>query len=94
MVFNGSGTQTIVTVIQGVNDITQGLFGVFFVLIVGLITYGMLASEPTRETFVASSFVMMVTAILLGVMGIVEEVTIGLTVAVFVGSLIMLIIRQ
>lgn len=94
MVFNGSGTQNIATILQGVNEITGNAFGGFVVLLIGVITYSMLGREPTRETFTASTFTMMVGSILLSVLGVVNEVTLGLTVAAFVGSLVMLVVRQ
>lgn len=94
VIWNGTGTNTFITVLNGVNDISNGTVGVFFVILCGIIVYGFNAREPTREVVTGATFVCMIVAILGRTIGFVNEITLGLAVAAFLGALAMLIIKE
>lgn len=92
--YNGSGTGNIGTVLGGVNEITGGLFGVFFLLLVFGVVYFFNRGEPTREAMVGATFVTMISAIFGFYIGFITDYHLGFAIVAFIGSLVMLINRQ
>jgi hypothetical protein len=94
MTYNGSGTATITTVFGGVNEITNGLFGIFILVMTFGIVYYFSRNQPVREAMVAASFVTMIVSIFGALLGFVQDEHVGMTIVVFIGSLAMLINRK
>lgn len=94
MVFNGSGTVTVVTLLQGTNDLSGGTLGLFFILLPAFIIYVGAGAEPTREAVTAATFVALITAILGGYLGIVSGAYLITAIVVFLAALFMLVVRS
>lgn len=94
MAWNGSGDNNILTIMQGVNELTGYWTGVFMLVLVFGIVYFMLRGEPTREGLVGALFATMIVAIIGRVIGLVQDIHLGVVVVLFLGSLAMLINRS
>lgn len=98
MVWNGTGTNTIITIVVGTNELTNGLLSTFFLLLIFGIVYFLTANEPTREGMTAATFVTMIVAILGRFMvadgsSFVNDVQLGVCVIAFLGAMVMLFNR-
>lgn len=93
MVWNGTGTNTIVTILVGVNELTEGMFGIFFLVMIFAIVYFLTANEPTREGLTAATFVTFIAAALGRYLGFVNDVSLGVCFVAFIGALVMLFNR-
>lgn len=98
--FNWSAVDGPGGVFVGVNATTDGWLGIVLVGLVFTIAYFRLrASEPTHESVVAASFLAMITAGLLRLItnqgyAVVNDTVFGTTVAIFLGALALMIIRD
>lgn len=91
MVYNGTGTASISSVLNGVNDLTGGLFGVFFLIMIFGIVFFMNKADHSREAIVGATFVTMMAAILGFYIGFIQDYHLGISVVAFIGSLAMLL---
>lgn len=96
MVYNGSctGDTCIGEIMSGMNDMTSGVFGIVFLILVWAVTYWVNAGEPTREAMAASSFITFIAALLGRYIGIVQDTHLAVTAFMLIGSLVMLWNRE
>lgn len=91
MTFNGtvSGTQPyIIQVVQGANELSDGLLGTFILITIWLIVYYANRNGTTGEAIVSASWTTLIVALLLALVGIVNSVELGTCVALAVLSLL------
>lgn len=94
MTWNGSSTTPGINVITGVNDITGGLFGVSILVLIWLVVYYRTRGEPTRESAVAASWVTLIAAVLLRLLGWLDDTYLGICIVLALGSLALLVNRN
>lgn len=91
--WNGSGTNTIITVIQGVDELSGGLFGVTLLLLLFGIGY-VGTSGGTRERMVVGLFLSCISATFLSLMGALSEWYLMATIIGLLGAIGMLVWRD
>jgi hypothetical protein len=90
-----NNTHSIVTVIQAANTFTGGIYGLFIIIIVGVVTYfGLRMFEPTRECLVAATFASTLTSIFLRVLNVVDTMYVTACIILLIGAVVMLINRE
>lgn len=70
-----------------VNDITHGLFGLFIVVGIWMIIYFANRGEPASQSIVGASWIALLAAILLRLVGGIDDVYLGMAFVVAIGSL-------
>lgn len=82
-------SQTILDTIRAVNDLTGGLLGILFILIIYIIVLMVYRDVPFTERFVGASFLSMIISILLWLAEIIIWQYGALTIFIFLISLIL-----
>lgn len=78
---------------QGVNTLTNGLFGVSIIVLIWLVMFFRSSTENNRDRIVAANFVAGITALFFGYIDIVNDFTVGVAVFLLIGSIAILMIR-
>ena len=78
---------------QGVNTLTQGIFGASIVVLIWLVVFFRQGAENNRDKIVAANFVAGITAIFFGYIGIVNSFVVGVATVLLIGSIVLLVIR-
>lgn len=82
-----------VEVFQGINTLTNQLFGVSILVIIWLIIYMRNKNEGNRDSIVGASFIASIAGILMSFIGLVSDTVLGICIFLFLGSLALLINR-
>lgn len=93
MTWNGSTGVGLPTFV-GFNTLVQGWLGVFILILVWAVIYYAQRNEPTREAVATASFVSVIVAVLLAILGLLPDRYLGMMIAIFIGSMVMLINRR
>lgn len=75
---------------QGVNTLTEGLFGVSIIVLLWMTVFFRQSTESNRDRIVAANFVASITAILFSILGFVNDYVLGAAIVLFVGSIYLL----
>ena len=75
---------------QGVNTLTEGLFGVSIIVLLWMTVFFRHSTESNRDRIVAANFVASITAMLFGIIGFVNDFVVGAAIVLFVGSIYLL----
>jgi len=75
---------------QGVNTLTEGLFGVSIIVLLWMTVFFRQSTESNRDRIVAANFVASITAMLFGIIGFVNDFVVGAAIVLFVGSIYLL----
>lgn len=85
---------SIIDLMQVSNTYTDGLLGIFLLVIICFSIYYLLRKstgpEPNREVFAAVSFAAAIFSILFRLIGLVQNYVVGACVILFIGALVML----
>ena len=78
---------------QGVNTLTNGLFGVSLLVLIWLVMFFRQSTENNRDRIVAANVVTGFVALFFGYMEIVNDFTVGVAVFLLIGSVALIMIR-
>lgn len=78
---------------QGVNTLTNGLFGVSILVLIWVVMFFRQSTENNRDRIVAANFVTCITAFIFGYIGIINDFTVGVAVFLLIGSIAIIMVR-
>lgn len=97
MTWNGSVSGTdpyIVQVLQGANELSDGMLGIVIIMMVWSIIYFANRNSPVQETMVSAAWITMIVAVLLRLLGILSDWYLGALVVASLGTLALLVQRN
>jgi hypothetical protein len=84
----------IVGFLQYINSITQGALGLIIVVMVGLVSFLASKSGDSSDSFVYSTFFMMIVAVLLRFLSLINNYVLGAVLALFIVAMWMLFTKE
>lgn len=78
---------------QGVNTLSNGLFGASILVLIWLVMFFRQSTENNRDRIVAANVVTGITAIFFGYLEIVNDFTVGVAIFLLIGSMALIMIR-
>ena len=79
---------------NGVNTLTEGLFGVSIIVLLWLTVFFRQSQESNRDRIVAANFVASITGIFFSFVGFVNDFVLGASIVLLVGSIVLLMNKQ
>lgn len=78
---------------QGVNTLSEGLFGVSILILIWTIIFFRQSTENNRDKIVAANFITLVVAMLFAYIDIINDFTFGVTIFLLLGSIALMYLR-
>lgn len=79
---------------QGVNTLTEGLFGVSIIVLLWVTVFFRQTGENNRDRIVAANFVAAITGMAFRFIGLVNDFVLGASIVLLVGSIALLMTKN